>query len=274
MTAMNKSTAMSKHQTVVEIVRVYEQAKADIEAGFALVARAEKALNDTFENDHWSTLQVRGRYDGRGINFNSPQDAMLQLKRDVWARLVDRLELRRMMSNSRWEALQKELEHGEMPEITVANVMAFGENMMRQLPEMANEAVQEVFEFLRPRRSEYKTNSELEIGEKVIIEYGCSPAWSGGKFDVHHYKSQKFTVMENVFQMLDGRGAINRNHRSELETAIRVSMNGRGQTIYFEFKCFKKGTLHLKFRRLDLLKRFNEIAGGMRLRPTGKPAVA
>jgi len=269
---MNDSNTLTKHQTVVEIVRVYEQAKADIESAFAVLAAAEKSLNDTFSMDHWSTLQVRGRYDGRGINFSHPEDAMYQLKRDVWARLVDRLELRRMMSNSRWEKLQKELEHGDMPEITVATVMNFGDTMMKALPEMAKEAVQEVFEFLRPRRSEYKTNSELEIGEKVIIEYGCSPAWSDGKFEVHHYKSQKFTVMENVFQMLDGRGSINRNHRSELETAIRETSNGRGQSTYFEFKCFKKGTLHLKFRRLDLLKKFNEIAGGMRLKPNTEAA--
>lgn len=266
---MNK--ILTKHQTVVEIVRVYELAEANILAGFKLVADAEKALNDTFSMDHWSTIQCRGRYDGRGINFSCPEDAILQMKRDVWARIVDRLELRRMMSIGRWQKMQKTLEEDDLPEITVENVMAFGQNMLASIPEMLGEAIEEVFDFLRPRRSEYKTNSELEIGPKVIIEYGVETDWSA-PFRVNYNKSQHFTAMENVFQALDGKGMVNKTHSSRLEEAIKASETGRGETDYFEFKCFKKGTLHLKFKRLDLLKRFNQIAGGRRLKPPAEAA--
>ena len=125
---MNKT--LTKHQTVVEIVRVYEQAKADIIAGFKLVADAEKALNETFSMDHWGTISVRPRYGGHGINFNAVEDATLALKRDVWSAIVERLELRRMMSIQRYKDMQKTLESGELPEITVDNVMAFGQNFM------------------------------------------------------------------------------------------------------------------------------------------------
>lgn len=52
-------------------------------------------------------------------------------------------------------------------------------------------------------------------------------------------------------------------------------MPGPGETDLFAFRCCANGNLHLRFRRLDLLARFNQIAGGRRLRPqktTGGPA--
>ena len=45
-----------------------------------------------------------------------------------------------------------------MLEGTLANTSTFIE-----------EAVHEVFEFLRPRNSRYKTNTEFEIGKRVIL---------------------------------------------------------------------------------------------------------
>lgn len=269
---MNNSTTLTKHNTVAEVVRVYEEAKADIHKAFAVLAAAEKRLNDTFQMEHWSTLQIRGKYDGRGINFNRPEEAIEELTREVWRRLVDRLELRRFMTNTRWEQLQKDIKEGNMPEVTVANVMAFGQGMTEQIPQMAKEMIQEVFEFLRPRRNTYKTNSQFEIGPRVIIEYGVED-WDGFRWGVHYYKQQQFTTLENVFSMLDGKGSINKTHTSKLEEAIRASgERGRGETDYFEFKCFHNQNLHIKFKRLDLVKKLNQMAGGMRLREAREAA--
>lgn len=41
---------------------------------------------------------------------------------------------------------------------------------------------------------------------------------------------------------------------------------GVGETEMFAFRCFRNGNLHLRFKRLDLLKRLNEIAGGQNFR--------
>jgi len=53
-----------------------------------------------------------------------------------------------------------------------------------------------------------------------------------------------------------------------VETAIGQSgREGRGETPLFRFKAFRNQNVHLEFKRLDLLKRFNQIAGGRRLKP-------
>lgn len=131
------------------------------------------------------------------------------------------------------------------------------------IDDMMGEAVAEVFEFLRPRNDHYKTNSELEIGPKVILT--CVETWFSGGFHVRHWWSQRLTAMENVFTALDGKGAVSKTYYSALENAIKAAPVG--ETPYFAYKCFKNGNLHLQFRRPDLLQRLNQIAGGRRLRP-------
>ncbi len=253
-----------KRDTVTEVVQVYLQAVADIKEGFELVHRAEKSLHDHFSsNQHW--LRVRSLY-GHGLHWDDPSDTLKLLRRDMWGVLVDRLELKTLMSNKAWREFEKQLEADTLPEITVENVLAFGQTTRAQIPQMIEDAVKEVFQYLRPPHSEYKTNTEFEIGKKVILAYpidhwsNFSPEWR-----VQYPYKQDLLALERVFQLLDGGGMVNKSHKSDLEQAIEVS-NGKGETPYFKFKCYKKGTLHLEFKRLDLVKRLNEVAGGLTLK--------
>jgi hypothetical protein len=74
--------------------------------------------------------------------------------------------------------------------------------------------------------------------------------------------------------MLDGKvQSTAAGHYSDLENAIRACpADGpcAGQTEYFDFKGYKKQTLHLHFRRMDLVRKLNAMAGGKRLTPSGE----
>jgi len=131
-------------------------------------------------------------------------------------------------------------------------------------------AVQEVFEWLRPRRTRfnrYKTNTELEVGRRAIIPFVVGLRYCGDGFDVGYRQEANLTALENVFSGLDGQGEIRKGYYSLLSGAIKqAGIDGRGETDYFRFRACRNGNLHLEFKRLDLLQRFNEIAGGARLR--------
>jgi hypothetical protein len=129
------------------------------------------------------------------------------------------------------------------------------------------EAVQEVFEYLRPHHSRYKTNTEFEIGKRVIL-FALETKWGGG-FRVDHYREQHIRAIDNVFHALDGNGTI-KTHRGPLIDAIEAAKNGTGETEYFRFRCFRNRNLHLEFKRLDLVAKLNAVAGGMRLRGESK----
>jgi hypothetical protein len=239
-----------------------------VRTAFALLARAEKSLNETFRMGDLHHIHVRDRYSHRSMNFGCVDDSLKELRRDVWQALVERLELRRMMSIAAWKTLDEQIQKGDPPPITRDSVTQMAQGFRDRMRDMLEEAVDEVFQWLRPPGSKYKRNSELEVPQRVILSYCVSPSWSGGRLDVNYHREPYLTALENVFRSLDGNGSTTKTHYSELSGAIKAAPKPwTGETEYFAFKACKNGNLHLTFRRLDLLARFNAIAGGARLRP-------
>lgn len=268
---MLSEEGLTKRLTVPELVAVYERAAADIRAAFGLIAGAEKRLNDAFTLGEWRDLSVRDRYRRASFNWGDPEDALEILRRDIWKTLVDRLEIRRMLSVARAKELDAQLDKGELPDITEENVAAFARGFAENLDRMLEEAVEEVFNFLRPggRAAEYKTNSQLEVPRRVILTYMVEP-WGYGSHPFHvgyDRPSAQLRALENVFTALDGKGSITKSHNGELVDAINQSTDGTGETAYFRFRACRNRNLHLEFLRPDLLARLNQIAGGARLKP-------
>lgn len=263
---------LAKRTTVTELVGAYQQAAANIREGYRLVHEAEVALNKAFTTEGSVTgLYIRDRSNFRG-HFNDPTPVLDNLKRDTWRILVDRLDIKRALSNKAKKQLDEQLERGELPEITVEEVLGFAQMYIENLPRLLEEAVKEVFNMLRPRSTwgkKYKTNTEFEIGWRVILSRIIEePRWSNN-YMVNYRKTQELTALENVFSALDGKGQMTKGWQSDLQMAIEKlphSGNGRGETEYFRFRACKNGNLHLEFKRMDLVKRLNEVAGGKNLK--------
>lgn len=275
--------ALTKATTVAELVATFQAAVADIRAAFRAIEAVEHRLNTTFAlGGNAFRVQPSGHHTA---NWHSADDAIAELNRQAWGVIVDRMELRRLLSVARWDALQRRLsnrpwaEDESLPPITVDNVRSFVAEYATDMGTHFGEAVHEVFDWLRPRggtqSADYKTNqrnARLEVGPRVVLTYTVRSAYGRGRFQATDWSSQRLRAMENVFMLLDGAGAGTRGHYSDLENALMASSTGAGETPYFEFRGFKNGNLHLRFKRLDLLARFNQIAGGARLRPGAEPA--
>lgn len=265
---MNRSSDLAHRATVRELVAVFAQAEADIRAAFAAIVLAEQRLNAAFVLGEWATMHVSACGSTYRDNFKDPDQAIRLLARAAWRTIVQRFELRKFMSIKRWEQLDKAIDADQLPAITEDNVMGFLFAQLAQARDHLAEAVNEVFEWLRPRRytraGQLRTNSELEVPAKVILPYVTNRGYRGFEVDYHH--RQHLVALENVFRALDGRGAIT-GYEPEIETAIKASPDGEGETDLFKFRCCQNRNLHLTFKRADLLERFNQIAGGKRLRP-------
>ena len=265
--------SLRKRQSISEMVQAYQRSIATIRDCFSRLADVEDEMNATFGQEGCSTFSLRTAYGSRPYSFRRDLDDILkQLRCDAWWQLFETLEVRRFLSVKRFKELQESVEKDKFPEITQESVSQAFASMTAAMPEMLREAVEEVFDFLRPRNSKYKTNTELEIGRKAVLESRLDTQWSKYSlfFSVRHYYAPQLSALENVFNALDGRGALTKHHRSDLENAIRatpINGGGRGETSFFKFRACKNGNLHLEFLRPDLLQRFNEIAGGRRLRP-------
>lgn len=263
------STDLALRSTVREIVAVFAQAEADVRAAFATIAAAEDRLNNAFAmGEIHRPFRVSACGQRWTDNYKEPDEAIRLLSRPAWRTILERFELRRFLSIARWEALEKQIEEDRMPPITEESVTTFLFGQLSQAREHLEEAIHEVFEWLRPKRytraGQLKTNSELEVPSKVILPYVVHRGYRG--FEVDYDRRQNLVALENVFRSLDGQGVIT-GYESELETAIKTSADGEGETPLFTFRACLNRNLHLTFKRADLLARFNALAGGKRLRP-------
>jgi hypothetical protein len=186
---------------------------------------------------------------------------------------IHALDIDKILSIKRGDEIRKKLDDGELPEITIQNIYEVFETLMQNTNNFAEEAVHEVYDWLRPhegyRGSEYKTNQKyamFELGKKVIIPYIVERGWGGGGFHVNYYREKNLIALDKVFYLLDGKSMMTEGYRSPLVDKINEG-KGAGETDYFSFKCYGNNNLHLEFKRIDLVKEFNRVAGGMNLKP-------
>lgn len=262
---------LSVRHTVEQLVQLYEESAATIRSCFAQLADTEARLNAVLRLDDLGSIRI-GTRDWHQESYTDAEKAVASLRLTVWASIVERLEIRRFLSVRRAKELTAMLDgksEESFPEITVANVLAFARGFSGQTAAMLAEAVEEVFDWLRPPRSEYKRNSEYEVPRRVVLRFMVDGSWPNGfRVNYSEHASARLTALQNVFSSLDGQGSIAKTYHGALYDAINASgREGRGETPYFAFRCFKNGNLHLEFRRADLLAKFNAIAGGKRLRP-------
>lgn len=267
------TTDLAPNVPIDRLVAIYQDAEAKIRQAFSQVDGALRSIGAVFE-DEGKPATMCGRYGRRNdCEWDDPEPSIRELRREVWADLIERIKVRRVMSVQAWHDFEKQMEHDEPPAITVENVRGMVAHFRATAPEMLEAAVKEVFEWLRPRwrMAEYKTNTELEIGERVILGFAVEK-WCD-RWHVCHHSQQHMMALENVFRMLDGgkRQDEDGRNRSDLEAAVLSCARGdkcQGQTEYFEFKGYANRNLHLRLRRMDLVAKLNAVAGGMRLKPT------
>ena len=265
---------MVQRSTVEHLVRVYELAEKNIREGCRLISESEKALSAAFMIGEARGIDFRDEQTRSRLNFEDPTDGIQYLRKQIWRVLVERLEVRRMMSLAKAKELSEWLDKESGDEdVTTENVLGFFRYYVENLGTMLEEQVGEVYEMLRPRHDRFKTNSQYEIGSRVVLSYWIEKPYKGFKDIKPNYRfSPNYYALDNVFSSLDGRGSISKDYRSELETAVGKSPEG--ETTYFEYRACLNGNLHLRFKRLDLVKKFNAIAGGKRLRKGADDAAA
>jgi hypothetical protein len=263
---MINTTEIANRTTVSELVAIYHQNRERLQNLYA--------LREQIEATETLSLHIECHAKGEGSrHLCNLEDALKSLERGTWGELVRKMELRRFLSVKRSEELDKQLRTGEgFPEITEENILAMMQGTIARAGEYLEEAVKEVYDFLRPWRwgsDDYKTNEKnrWQLGPKAIREGWVSIGYGRRSFGPNYYRTDHYRALNNVFCLLDGKTHGSATYNGELYDAVHnADDDGRGETEYFRFKCFKNGNLHLEFKRLDLVEKLNAIAGGLQLK--------
>ena len=269
------TTDLIKPKTAVEMATAYAEAEREVRAGYDLLETARVRLRAAFGEQYsrFKTVERENSSDGK----EGADRIMKSVKHDAWSVIVDRMELRRAMSCAARKELDQQLAaNKDLPAVTQVNILAMCEKTYGDLPKHIAEAVTEVYNWLRPRRNEYKTNSQFRVGRKVILNSIVSN-WHGDYYSMSSGYEQELTALDNVFHMLAGQGTVKTYHGplyDALHALVRDKQFGVWtETEFFRAKVFRKGTAHIEFKRQDLVDRLNQMAGADKLgetRPTNE----
>lgn len=102
----------------------------------------------------------------------------------------------------------------------------------------------------------WKTNKAWIINKKVIIPYMNAWNWMG-RLDYGYEIIQKLLDIEKVFNYLDGGLTDHVDLRFILKQAEAREQTRKIPLKYFTVTFYKKGTCHIEFTNLELLKKFN-----------------
>lgn len=259
-------TDLIERHTLSMMVDAFDAAIAEVNQAYTLLDTAKKRLRSAYTDVPGYRFDVIES--SKGMSDCSPaqcQRVVEKLKRDAWSIIVEKMQLRRLLSIARRDELDKQLREGDLPDLTDANILAMLQESASNVNKYLEDAVLEVYDFLRPPGSKLKTNTEFDLGKKVILSYMVERRYSGGRFYINYHRAKWLTALDNVFSLLDGKGPV-KEHYGPLYGAIEGAADGTGATDYFKFKACQNGNLHLEFLRPDLVAKLNALAGGSRLK--------
>ena len=214
-----------------------------------------------------------------------------KLKRDYWLEAMSLDEIKsKLTSKKRTELISKRNQYANM-DFTESNIKIFIENLIAEYPKMIEEAILDMFEKFtyyafrdgRNVNNEYsknihlfngwKTNTAYKVNKKIILPFRAE---YGNR--LYSEKQDFLNDIDMVFNYFDDKGLENKlleytetnGYKQNISTTNTAEIvqgylyQGETKNIptrYFNITFYLKGTVHLIFNDLDMLRRFNIYVG-------------
>lgn len=149
------------------------------------------------------------------------------------------------------------------------NILTIKQEMSKNMVKGVEDTILSLFEELSNKHSWYdetsknihyyngwKTNKAYIINKRVIIPLSAYSEWSA-RLDYGYTVKNKLSDIEKVFNYLDAGLTEEIDMDSTLKVAEENHETKKIKLKYFTVTFYQKGTCHIEFTNLDLLKKFN-----------------
>lgn len=180
------------------------------------------------------------------------------IDRSIWRDLMLKSGMMALMDAQARDQWHKNLEEGELPAISEANILSTFEQLHLNKIDVFERGIINVF---RGLSWDYKTNSPCRFGKKIIINnlvkhnrWGFSLNWG--------WRRDQLADLERMLFLLDGKPIP--DNRGDISTRLMEHIRDNSakevyEDEFFSIRYFQKGTVHLIFKRLELVERMNDI---------------
>ena len=256
-------TALIPRQTLVDLLQAVQTARGELAQAFLLMRSAQtrlKACVGAGTGGGYDSLWPSPLSDYNLTRTAETVDAF-QVQQ-AWQRIIAQTGLTHWITDARARELHTQLEEGKtLPELTIDNVLATLQALAGDSSKLLDETIAEVWQWLRPCHTTYKTNKKYRIGEKVIVSYALND-W--GNKTINHHRERQFRSLGTVLSLLDGQGVPVYPHDlvTQLNEQLRQVEYGTWFTVsYLRCKVYENRNAHMVFTRPDLLTELNRRAG-------------
>jgi hypothetical protein len=203
-------------------------------------------------------------------------------RRRAWTSVFEQMEFGRWLDSKQQDTFMRDVQRDSTIPFTASNIRSTLDNVFQSRKKLFEESVARVFDELCSHSVEngsgpiapdsvkrgwrgsegWKTNDNYKVNKKLIFPYGIS--FSFGSFSSYGGGNARtiYSDIDRILCVLDGK-ILKDCHTvgAALEHASRgAKTGGTFESEYFVGRFYKKGTVHLKWKREDLWERFNLTA--------------
>lgn len=180
------------------------------------------------------------------------------IDRSIWRDLMLKSGMLTLMDAEARSQWTKDLEDGELPAISEANILSTFEQLHHNKQDVFERGIINVFKGLS---WDYKTNNPCCFGKRIIVnglvkhdKWGYSLNWG--------WRRDQLADLERMLYLLDGKTIPDNRHDVSIRFMDFVRDNPHQQVFeddMFTVRYFQKGSGHITFKHLDLVEKMNGI---------------
>lgn len=239
-----RDSALKQIEQLIEQLDAISRLTSEIGGGTA----QDWAMKPGHRYDSWLTEKADKAMPAVTRNIDS----------SIWRDLMLKSGMMALMDAQARDQWHKNLEEGDLPTISEANILSTFEQLHLNKTEVFERGIINVFKGLS---WDYKTNSPCSFGKKIIINnlvthnrWGFSLNWG--------WRRDQLADLERMLFLLDGKPIPDNRGDISIRLVKHIRDNPAKNAYedeYFSIRYFQKGTAHLTFKRLELIEMMNDI---------------
>tara|TARA_R110002012_G_scaffold130030_2_gene282479 strand:- start:1172 stop:2551 length:1380 start_codon:yes stop_codon:yes gene_type:complete len=252
-------------------VRALVQRYVGAVKGFDRLKEVTNELEYTLKPLRVSNIEIKLSYND---SFSNREDFAKEIQKRSWAHIFSKMNLNKFVTSGVMEDINKFVEQQQSIPFTMKNVYRMFEIIVGTRQQTMDKALEEVVDNFTMHTKEnrfgvegWKTNSGYMLNEKFIINNVVEPKWNDSNLlEIKSYRNDsRLNDLTKVLCNITGQNYNEIKGIMSFERDLGGIERSKWYTWgFFEFKCFKKGTMHLRFKDKDVWYRLNKAYGELK----------
>lgn len=256
--------AIARHGEINGLVDNY---RAEVQAALKLYDEIQNFNRVSLHDEYRQVFEIKL------IHGNSREEIVRAINYNYWEHLLYSHELSRLLTNDAQRSYASKLHEMAEFEFNERNILQLKMDLTKNLLENIDAAIMKTWETFTSRFAftDYSqnihyyngwiTNKAYKVNKKVIIPLNAFDRYDGRFNPFYEGVAGELSDIEKAMNYLD----CGRTDAADMAEQLKFAKNTYGNrnidTKYFTVTLYKKGTAHLTFKDLDLLKKFNLYCG-------------